>query len=350
MTHGKPSTIPTRAILLVGVLVVGGIMLAASVGQEPPGAGEPVTRSTQLMGTEWTVRVLPPAGMTSAEVDEAIIETFAEVARIEQVMSEWIPDSPISQVNDSAGAEEVIVPVELVALVRRAVDIGRLTDGAFDVTWRPLGDVWRFDDTPLPTDSDVDRARALVDYTRVEVSPQSLRLPVEGMALGLGGIAKGYAVDRAAGVLRDRGIERFYIDGGGDIRVGGGANGRPWRVGIRDPRGGPDDLVSVVAMNDAAVVTSGDYERFRMVEGVRYHHIIDPRTGRPATSCTSVTVVADSAEWADAMATAVFVLGPEAGLALIEQRSGAEALIVDAEGRILLSTGFNSLGDEPEPL
>ena len=151
------------------------------------------------------------------------------------------------------------------------------------------------------------------------------------MAIGLGGIAKGYAIDRAGLKIRQAGISNFLVDGGGDILAVGMVNGRPWLVGIRDPRGDRSDLIKKLSVSGGAVVTSGDYERFNIVDGRRYHHIIDPRTGFPADKCRSVTVFAPEAERADVLATAVFVLGPEEGLKLIKQAGDAETLIVTAD-------------------
>jgi thiamine biosynthesis lipoprotein len=168
-------------------------------------------------------------------------------------------------------------------------------------------------------------------------------LPEPGRAIGLGGIAKGYAVDRAAAVLRSAGFLNFYIDGGGDVLVSGRRGPRPWHVGVRNPRGGRNAILAVLSLEEGAVVTSGDYERYREIDGVRYHHIIDPRTGWPARESIAVTVYAPSAEAADALATAAFVLGPEAGSALIEDTPDTEALFVGAGGQVHVTSGWARL-------
>jgi thiamine biosynthesis lipoprotein len=164
------------------------------------------------------------------------------------------------------------------------------------------------------------------------------------MQIGLGGIAKGYGVDRAARALHTAGLNNYYIDGGGDIVVAGQNHGRPWRVAVRHPRKSLPELLTTVELSDAAIVTSGDYERFRILNGRRYHHILDPRTGEPAEGCQSVTVIAPLAESADALATAAFVLGPEKGLNLIARQTNTAALIVDTLGQLHMTDNFEAFG------
>lgn len=333
------------AVLLVSSLALAG-MRQSMVAEE----AAPITVEQSLMGTRWVIRVIPEADMTSDQIEAAIQGAFTEVARVETVMSEWIPTSPISLVNSGSGSA-VPAPQELVAIVTRAIAISEQTDGAFDVSWRPLGDVWQVGDdaATVPEAEVVNAALGLVEYSEIGLTDDTILLPRPGMALGLGGIAKGYGVDRAAQVLREAGLQRFYIDGGGDIYVGGDAGGRDWHVGVRDPRGGPTDLIAVVNAHDRAVVTSGDYERYSIIDGRRYHHIVDPRTGYPAEGCRSVTVVGPSAEWADAMATAVFVLGHEAGLRMINQIDDAEALVIDDDGQVWPSNGFEAIAEVSRP-
>lgn len=333
---------------LVASLLIGGLLLIAVrfISERTEEQTTAITFQQRLMGTQWVIRVLPQEGIPEDVMRAAIDEAFEEVARVEAVMSEWRSDSPISLVNAGAGGGPVEAPQELIDIVRRAIEIGELTDGAFDVTWCALGDVWSFaEDAELPPEPEqVQEALRLVDFRRVSLGEGHIELPEPGMAIGLGGVAKGYGVDRAAAVLHEAGLTNFYIDGGGDVYVAGDAGDRPWRVGIRDPRGDRDDLIAIVDAESSAVVSSGDYERFRVVAGVRYHHILDPRTGWPASNSQAVSVVAESAEWADAMATAVFVLGPEAGLTLIDSIPNAEALVVDSSGQVRVSHGFHEIG------
>ena len=329
-----------RVLLPAGAVVAAlAVALALRTGSAP---AEVVSAERWLMGTRWVVKAVPAPGATPEATATALAAALDEVARVEAVMSEWRPESPVSALNAAAGGPAIEVPAELFALLERAVDLGRRTDGAFDVTWKGMGRLWDLgaEEFAPPADAEIEAARQRVDYRLLELADGRARLPRADMAVGLGGIAKGYGVDRAGAVLGERGVTDFVVDGGGDLLVRGTRGGRPWRVGIRDPRGAPADLLTVVETTAGAVVTSGDYERFREVDGVRYHHIIDPRTGRPAPGCQQVTVVAPSAETADALATGLFVLGPSAGLAVVEELAGVEALIVDAQGRLHPSSGF----------
>lgn len=319
-------------LLVFGVLLGGGV---AWLVFHQAASSAVVVAERQLMGTRWLIQVAPANGVDEQTVRRDIESAFEEVARVESIMSEWRPDSPISAVNAAAGEDPVSVPDELRDIILRARDVSERSDGAFDVTWKGMGDLWslREDSFSPPDEQAIAIARARVDYRKILVQEDRVGLAEQGMQIGLGGIAKGYGVDRAADVLQAAGLRSYYIDGGGDIRVSGTKHGRPWRVAVRHPRGAPNDVLTVVEVSDAAIVTSGDYENFRVADGRRYHHIIDPRTGRPAEGCQSVTVVAPSAETADALATAAFVLGPEKGLELIAGQPGAEALIVDSQGR-----------------
>jgi thiamine biosynthesis lipoprotein len=258
-------------------------------------------------------------------------------------MSEWREDSPLAIVNQNAG-KTVAVPRELVEIIQRAIDYGHLTRGTFDITWRGMGDLWSFDESFRPPSPDrIAQALDKVGFERIVVDGTRVGLSDPEMAIGLGGIAKGYAIDRAAQVLRERGFANFLLNGGGDIFAAGRRGNREWMVGVRDPRGGPADIVARVRLEGAAIVTSGDYERYTVVDGVRYHHIMDPRTGRPARLCRSVTIVAQTVEEADVLATALFVLGPVDGLSLASSRPGLQAFIIDAAGEYWMTGGFEDM-------
>lgn len=294
------------------------------------------------MGTRWIIQVAPTNHIDPAVVWEHIQTAFVEVARVESVMSEWQPDSPISALNNRAGKDPVEVPNELRDLILRAQNISEWSQGAFDITWKGMGNLWDLRDPAFapPDDETIQQAVAHVDYRKITVDKNMVGLKETEMKIGLGGIAKGYGIDRAGRMLRDAGLRNFYIDGGGDILVAGLKYGRPWRVAVRHPRNGSGQFLTVVEMSDGAIVTSGDYENFRIHEGKRYHHILDPRTGKPAQGCQSVTVTAPLAETADAFATAVFVLGPKEGLRLIREQPQIEAMLVGAQGQIHLTEGF----------
>jgi thiamine biosynthesis lipoprotein len=234
----------------------------------------------------------------------------------------------------------VEVPAELVAILKRAQGYSAESGGAFDVTWRGMGRLWRFDDAfRVPDPGEVEQARRRVDYRQLEIRGNLVRLAQRGMAIGLGGIAKGYAVDRASEVLSRAGFPNHLVAGAGDIRVGGTRGGRPWSLGVQDPRRERGTILGRVLLSGGAISTSGDYERFRIQNGVRYHHLIDPRTGYPAAKSMAVTVLAPSSEQADALATAIFVLGPAEGLELA-RRAGVDALVIDPAGKWHPTDGF----------
>lgn len=326
-----------------------------SSGEAEAPAGEAAgdawaTFEAEVMAT--TVRVTVPraASGTSAEAAaEAVFEVFR---RVDAEMSEWQESSPLSDVNRRAGGEPVAVPAELLEVIRRGIEIGERTGGAFDVTWAALWGLWDFRaaEPRVPPADDIARRARLVDYRRVELDEAAgtVRLPEPGMMIGLGGIAKGYALERAAAVLRARALESFLLVCGGQVYAAGDRAGRgAWRVGVRDPRGGPDDLFARLELRDASASTSGDYESFFLADGVRYHHILDPGTGRPARGLRSATVVSADPVLADALSTGIFVMGPEAGLALVERLPDAEAVLIDDDGRVLVTS---SLEDELELL
>lgn len=297
------------------------------------------------MGTVWSIQVVVGSQRSNRQAEEAIESALAEVERIEAMMSEFDPDSAVSRLNASAGGEPVAVPPELLGLVTRSLEHGARSQGAFDITWRALAPLWQLEEPDFapPSAESVAEALARVDYRQVIVRQDRIGLLRAGMAIGLGGVAKGYAIDRAAAILEAAGIDRYLVDGGGDLRVGGDRGDGPWRVGIRHPRGGHGQALAVLEPAGGAVVTSGDYERFREVDGVRYHHILDPRTGFPATASMAVTVVAPTAEAADALATAAFVLGPLAGRTLVEGEPDTEALWLDPQGNAVMTSGFGRL-------
>lgn len=328
--------------LTLMLAALAGALLVRSRLQQVPSADSVVQQERSLMGTQWRIQIAVGSASPGRQEEQAIEAALDEVARIETLMSEWHEESPLSALNRSAGGEGLIVPAELRAILERGLEYGRVSRGAFDITWRGMGKLWRFDDQfRLPSLSEIESALTRVGYQLVRIEGDRVQLPRAGMAIGLGGIAKGYAIDRAASVLRHQGFQDYLVDGGGDVLAGGTRGDRPWRVGVRQPRGGRRDLMGTVDLQPGqAMASSGDYERFHIHQGVRYHHIIDPRSGRPAQGCRSVSVVAPSAEEADAMATAIFVLGAQSGLELAADRKGVEALIVDAQGRMLKTDGF----------
>lgn len=321
---------------LLSVAVVGGL-LAWRIAPTRSHHGGLLQVQQTAMGTVWNIEVAGHG--RPEEARRAINDAYAELARIEAMMSEWRPESPISQVDAAAGKHAVEVPRELREILQRSIRYSRQTQGTFDVTWRGMGNIWHFDeDFVPPTTAEVDAARRNIDYRSIQIQGNSIYLP-EGKNIGLGGIAKGYGVNRAVDVLVKAGFPDCLVDGGGDVKVSGTHDGQPWTLGIQHPRAEHGKLLGVVRLSNRALVTSGDYERFRIVDGVRYHHIIDPRTGWPATASTSVSVLSSDAEQGVVLAKAIFILGPEKGLELA-RNAGVEALLIDPQGRQHATDGF----------
>lgn len=325
----------------------------ADAGTPRPTDTPVVRRSRALMGTVFEILVVDEPG---APVGPAIDAAFDEIARLESLMSEWRPNTQISAVNAAAGRAAVSVSPELIEVLHEANTVSVASHGAFDASWAALRGLWSFrSETPtVPTAAETSARARLVDYRRIRIddAARTVRLERPAMAIGLGGIAKGYALDHAAAILRARHITNFVLYAGGQVFVSGTRGPRPWRVGIQHPRRA-DVYFAYFSPGDGSVSTSGDYEHFFMKDGVRYHHILDPKTGRPVTRTVAVTVIAPRGVQADAWSTALFVLGPEEGMAAA-QRAGIEALFIDPQLRITTTPGFRReltftmpLGSEP---
>ncbi len=300
-----------------------------------------VHRSAVIMGSQITLSFYWERA-DETPLDEAARAAFAEMKRLELLLSTWHADSDISKVNAVAGEAAVSVAPETFEVLEAAVRFGKSTEGKFDVTFGALSGLWKFDhdqDDRIPKQADVDRQKRLVDYRKIILSSKDRRVKLakKGMKLHLGGIGKGYAVDKAVALLRGLGLENFMVQFGGDMYVAGRRGDRPWRVGIRDPRGPPDDYFARAEVTDASFSTSGDYERSFVADGVRYHHVLDPATGRPAMATRSVTVMAPDALTAEGISKGVFILGPEKGLVLADSVPGVGVVIVDANNVVHLS-------------
>lgn len=284
----------------------------------------PFEKQTYVMGTVAWVKI---HGLEDRAAAAAAEEALGEMHRIESVMSAWTDESELSRVNAGADGTPLTLSDELFDVVDRSFRFSRITEGTFDPTAAPLVELWGFrgGEPAVPAGAVLDSVLSLVGSPRVLIDrdEQTITLP-PGMRLDLGGIAKGYAVDRAAAILRGRGVESALVNLGGNMYALGAPPGREaWTVGIRDPRGG-DGVAGTLLLRDEAVATSGDYENFVEIDGRRYGHIIDPRDGRPATGVLSVTVVARTAMAADALSTGLFVMGPErAPIALAAERARA---------------------------
>jgi thiamine biosynthesis lipoprotein len=318
-------------------------------GVHPPERSDPMTgdhrvsRAREAMGT---IISLSAWGEDDEQIVRAFEEVFAEFKRIDALMTTWTDDSEVSKINAAAGdGKGVPVSKELIDLLLAARRFSELSDGAFDVTIGSFAGVWKFDedvDGSIPEDALVEERRKLVAYRDLVIDRgrRTARLKRAGQKITLGGIAKGYAVDRGVAILHARGLVDFIVQAGGDMYVAGQRGDRKWRVGIRDPRGARDDFFAMAEVADMTFSTSGDYERFVLKDGKRYHHIIDPRTGRPATASRSVTVMARDALTADGLSKSLFILGPEKGMALLKKLPGVEAVWVDAENKVHTTPGL----------
>jgi thiamine biosynthesis lipoprotein len=296
-----------------------------------------------LLGTVVTAKTYLRTGKgTPALLDAA----FAEMSRIDSLCG-YLESSEIQRINANTG-HPVRISREITDIILKSLRYSELSRGALDVTIDPVLRLYnRFEggDMGMPSKASVESSCALVDYRSLVVTDTYVMLSTKGGSIDLGALAKGYAVDRGAAVMESLGASGGLVDAGGDIKTFGmRPDGKPWRIGLKDPRV-PDSIVTVFELEGGAVATSGDYERYFIEEGVRYHHILDPRTGFPARGCCSVTVIAELSCDADAIATAVFVLGPEEGLELVESLPGVEALILVCENgiaeKVFRSSGLN---------
>lgn len=298
------------------------------------------TRFLFLMDTQVDITYYHP----SAQVAQTDIgEIFAEMQRLEKILSRQAAGSDLHRINEAAGKEAVEVNPETIFVLRRALEFAELSDGAFDPTIAPLLEVWGFggDFPAVPAPQELSRARELVNYRLVEIDAEkgSVFLPVPGMRLDLGGIAKGYIVDRGQESVRELASASF-INAGGDISIRGRKpSEEDWRVAVQHPDN-PDRFMAIITMEEGSVATSGDYQRYFEAEGQRYHHILDPHTGMPALELSSVTVVAADTMTADALSTAIFVLGMEKGIALVESLPGVDAILMDNSGDLKYTSGL----------
>ncbi len=291
-----------------------------------------------MMGTEVSVYLWsddPQAGRAALEA------VFLEASRIDRLMSTYKDESEISEINRQAAQSAMVVGEELYELIRRSIEISRLTDGAFDITYDSVGQYYDFRRQQRPDEQTVESELPNIDFRHLQLNDEARTVGFRqaGVRINLGGIAKGYVVERGIDILRSRGVNNAIVTAGGDSRLLGDRRGRPWMVGIRDPRKEGEVAISV-PLEDEAVSTSGDYERFFDEDGVRYHHIIHPGTGTPAGGVHSATVFGSDAVVTDALSTSVFVMGVDKGLRMIATLDGYESIVIDADGRVFFSDGL----------
>ncbi len=295
-------------------------------------------RVEAIMGTEISVELWAD---DRTQGDEAVAAVIAEMHRIDRAMSPHKPDSELSRINRDAATAPVRLSAEMARLLARATDFSRLSDGAFDITYAAVGHLYDYRRRIAPAPAALAAARELVGWRGLilDANAGTVRFARAGMRIDLGGFAKGHAVDNATALLRERGIKHAIVSAGGDSRVIGDRRGRPWTIGVRDPRR-PGEMVAMLPLEDVSISTSGDYERYFDADGVRHHHLIDPATGRSPRGVHSVTILAEDGLTTEALSKCVFVLGVEKGLRLIEAQRGVDAIVVDAAGALHYSTGL----------
>ena len=304
------------------LLTAGGLALVLYFLPPPPPA-DPVREGRLALGTIVTVKLYGDAEAVRPPIERA----YAEIDRVDSLMSRYRDDSALRRLELTA-QKGIQAPAELAAVLARSQRFSALTGGAFDCTVGALTSLWNFPDSVMPPDSAaVDSVLTLVGYEGLQVKGEIVRIGRPGTRLDLGAAAKGYAVDQMVAVFEEAGIAGGLIDAGGDIRYWGAKpDGRPWLFGIQHPRD-PERYIEIDDLKLAAIATSGDYQQYFEWKGARYHHLLDPRTGYPARACVSATVWASTALDADILSTAVFVLGPDQGLALVARLEGVEALV-----------------------
>ena len=295
-----------------------------------------------LIGSPFEITVI---AKYTIEGNEYANLAVGEVKRIENLISDWIPTTQISQVNQNSGIKPIKVDDEVFSLVERAIKISKITHGAFDISYASMDKIWKFDGSmkEMPTPEAIKKSVERIGYQKIVLDKQksTIFLKDAGMKLGLGGIGQGYIADKIKELLQSKGCTSGIVNVSGDINTWGKQpNGKPWTVAIVNPMN-KNKVFATFPLEDSAVETSGSYEKYVTFNGIRYSHIIDPRTGYPATGIISVSVFAKQTEIADALATGIFVLGVEVGLDLVNQIKGIECVIVDDKGKIHTSKGIN---------
>lgn len=295
-------------------------------------------RSLKLMGSRFEITVV---ANDTVQANYFIDLAVNEITRIENLISSWDENSQTSEINRNSGIRPVKVDKELLNLIERAISLSKLTDGAFDITYASMDKIWNFDGSmiTMPTEDEIRASVAKVGYQNILIDKENstVFLKLQGMKIGFGAIGKGYAADKAKALLIEKGVSAGIINASGDMNAWGKQpNGEDWKVAITNPLN-KNKVFALLPVNEGAVVTSGDYEKYVTFNGKRYTHIINPKTGYPSSGIISVTVFAPMAELADALATSVFVMGKDVGLDRINQLPKVECIIIDEKGAIYKS-------------
>ena len=296
------------------------------------------TEDAAIMGT--TIRVEIWHADASIR-QQGIDKVLAEMDRVNRLMSPYIEHSQLSKINKYAHDGPVEVDRDLFGLIEKSIEVSRLTNGAFDITYASVGHLFNYRKEIKPTEEEIKEAKKLIDYKNLVLDKNQLSVAFlkPGVKIDLGGIAKGYAVDQSIQHLRDLGIEHALVSAGGDTRLLGDRLGRAWLVGIRDPAN-TEDVIVMLPLQDEALSTSGDYERFFVEDGEKYHHIIHPSTGNSVSEIRSASILASDSTTTDALSTSIFVMGASKGLELLNSLEGVEGVIVDQYGKLYYSTGL----------
>jgi FAD:protein FMN transferase len=304
-------------------------------------------REEAIMGTSVRVELWSE---DRAAGEAAIAAVMEQMHHIDRTMSPFKPESELSRINRDACAGPVSISRPMVDIIARSIEFSQLSEGAFDITFASVGHLYDYRLGIHPADDELAQARAAIGYRNLILDPQActIRFARPGVRIDLGGFAKGLAVDEGAAILRSRGIRNAIVTAGGDSHILGDRRGRPWTIGIRDPRRA-GQMVAVLPLQDVALSTSGDYERYFEQDGVRYHHVIDPATGKSPHSVRSVTVVAPDGLTSEALTKSVFVMGVARGMRLVESLDGVDAVVVDATGALHYSSGLLAGGRLPRP-
>jgi thiamine biosynthesis lipoprotein len=297
-----------------------------------------ISADEAIMGTRISVRLWHQERRRGEAAAQAVMDEFR---RLDKKLSPYIESSELALVNRMAASEPVEISQEFYRLLETSLEYSELTEGAFDITFASIGHRYDYRKGIKPNKSMIEHSLPLIDYRniRLDAARNAVFFEKPGVRIDLGGIAKGYAVDRGIELLQRKGIAHAMISAGGDSRLLGDHRGRPWHIGIQAPRD-KERMAAMLPLADSAISTSGDYERFFERDGVRYHHIISPKTGRSADTLQSVTILGPNATRTDALSTSVFVLGAEQGMALINRLEDVDAVIIDKDGEMITSDGF----------
>jgi len=297
-----------------------------------------VSSEQAIMGTRIHVELWQDKNIDGQSAIDAVM---TEMHRIDELMSPYIKASELYRINQLASRQEFGISSEMFKLISRSIEFSRLTEGAFDITYASVGHLYNYREHIRPDNSAIQKQLDKIDYHNIVLNSkrQTIRFTRAGVFIDLGGIAKGYAVDNGIKILQQHGIKNAIVSAGGDSRILGNRHGRPWVMGIRNPRK-HDGLLTRLPLWDTALSTSGDYERYFIEEGVRYHHIIDPKTGDSARELRSVTIIGPDAITTDALSTSLFIMGIERGMALANKLPDIDAIMIDSKGRFFYSNGL----------